>query len=275
MEENQEIVEETIVDNDETVGEVIEDVAEEAVNEEQEEKKFEFTDSISDEKAQNPEKLFTQEEVDLLMSKRVQRERRKFEKEFNPLINTLKAGGFDGDDPIELTNRIQESYKNQGIQLPSYTDGLTERESKALAKADADEVIELGENAMQERFTELYNKANRSIREEQEMYLIGREHSTRLAKRDLLELGAEPDKVLNDDKFKQFASKWAGNVPIKEIYQAYKKINNTVQQVVTSGSVKNNDNIGEKFTQSKIDQMSPQELMKYWNDPEFRKIAGL
>lgn len=278
MEENQEIVEEIIVDNDEIVGGVTENVTEQIPMElEQEETQTEFTDSsnIKNRDKENG-KLFTQEEVNSLMSKRVERERRKYEKEFNPLINTLKAGGFDGSNATELADMIKESYQSQGIQLPSYTDGLTEREQQALAQIDAEEIIELGENAMQERFTELYNNPNKTAREEQEMYLIGKEHSTRLAKRELLELGAEPDKVLNDNKFKEFASKWASNVPVKEIYQAYRKINDTkIQQAVTSGSVKNNDNVGETFTQSKIDQMSPQELMKYWDNPEFRKIAGL
>lgn len=220
----------------------------------------------------NPE---YQGEFDEIFKKRFGREKQKIESNYNPLINTLKAGGYETDNPVEIANKIRESYEAEGISIPKYETSLTEREQKALAKADAEEVIELGDEVMRERFSELYNKQTRSKREEEEMYLIGKESSTRLAKRDLLELGADPDKVLNDKKFMDFASKMAQNVPVKEIYKLYKKLNSEQTQVPSAGSIKDKNNNGEKFTQSKIDNMSAQELVKFWNDPEFRKIAGL
>lgn len=222
---------------------------------------------------ENPE---YQGEFDEIFKKRFGREKQKIESNYNPLINTLKAGGYETDNPVEIANKIRESYEEQGISIPKYETALTEREQKALAKADAEEVIELGDEVMRDRFSELYSKQDRSKREEEEMYLIGKESSTRIAKRDLLELGADPEKVLNDKKFTNFASKMAQNVPVKEIYKLYKKLNSEhTQQVPSAGSIKDSNNNGEKFTQSKIDSMSAQELIKFWNDPEFRKIAGL
>lgn len=279
MEENLEVVEETTVDNDVNVGEVQE---EQTSNEEVEE--IEFTDGSSEEslednstevKVEQP-KTYTEEEYQRAIDKIIARERSKYEKKINPLVNTLKAGGFKADDISTLTNDIRKSYEEQGINIPKYEQVLTEREQKALARADAEEVIELGEETMKQTFAELYANPNRSIREEELMYLISQEHSKRMAQKDLLELGADPDKVLNDSKFKDFASKWASNVPVKEIYQAYKKLNDKpVQKPASAGSVKNNESETSKFTQAKLDNMSPQEMAKYWDDPEFRKIAGL
>lgn len=276
-----------VVETTEDANDIVEEVAEESETTEEEKgeivEEIELNDTSIEENEQKKslkellkENPKFQEEFNEMFSKRFSREKRKMESNYNPLINTLKAGGYESDNPIEIAERIKESYEAQGISIPSYDSGLSEREQKALAKVDADEVIELGEDVMRERFTELYNKPNRSKREEEEMYLIGRENSIRLAKRDLLEIGADPDKVLNDSKFKEFASKMAANVPIKDIYQLYTKVNvGQTQKIPSAGSVKNNNNSGEKFTQSKLDNMTPQELEKYWDDPEFRKIAGL
>lgn len=279
MEENLEVVEETIVDNDVNVGEVQE---EQTSNEEVEE--VEFTDGGSEESSEDNStevqveqpKTYTEEEYQRAIDKIIARERSRYEKKINPLVNTLKAGGFQADDISTLTNDIRKSYEEQGINIPKYDQMLTEKEQKALAKVDAEEVIELGEETMKQTFAELYAKPNRSVREEELMYLIHKEHSRKLAQKDLLELGADPDKVLNDSKFKEFANKWSPDVSVKEIYQAYKKLNNTpVQKPASAGSVKNNESETSKFTQAKLDNMSPQEMAKCWDDPEFRKIAGL
>lgn len=279
MEENQEIVEEAIVDNDVNVGEVQEEQTSNEVVEE-----VEFTDGSSEDNSvdnstqvqEKQPKTYTEEEYQRAIDKIIARERSRYEKKINPLVNTLKAGGFRADDISTLTNDIRKSYEEQGINIPKYDQMLTEKEQKALARVDAEEVIELGEETMKQTFAELYAKPERSVREEELMYLISQEHSKRMARKDLLELGAEPDKVLNDSKFKEFASKWASNVPVKEIYQAYKKLNDKpVQKPASAGSVKNNESEASKFTQAKLDNMTPQEMAKYWDDPEFRKIAGL
>lgn len=278
MEENQEIVEETIVDNDVNVGKTQEEIVDTS-NEESEEVLEVAQDEPVEETTEEPveqQRTYTEEEYQRAINKIIARERSRYEKQINPLINTLKAGGFEEDTLPALTNSIQKSYENQGINIPKYDQMLTEKEQKALAKADAEEVIDLGEEVMKQTFAELYAKEDRSVREEELMYLISQEHSKRMAKKDLLELGADPDKVLNDSKFKDFASKWSDNVSVKEIYQAYKKINDKpVQKPASAGSVKNNESETSRYTQAKIDNMTPQEMAKAWDDPEFRKIAGL
>lgn len=284
MEKEQDVVEETIVDNDETVGNTDENAVseiDEISNDEEIDIELNDTseetieETMENDVVEQP-KVYTEEQYQKAIDKIIARERNKYDKKIAPLIHTLKAGGFENEDPTALVNELRNSYKEQGVDIPEYKDSLSEREQKALAKIDADEVIEFGEEAMKNRFAELYNKQDRTIRETEEMYLIGQEHSKKLARKDLLELGANPDKVLNDSKFKEFASKMASNVPVKEIYKMYQKINGTtVEKPASAGSVKNNENISSGFTQSKIDQMTPQEMAKYWDNPEFRKAVGL
>ena len=165
MDENENVVEETIVDNDETVGN-IETEQQENQTEEQQEQAEEVkvtdgeSDSTEEEQVQEPEKqhsrMYTEEEYQRAINKIIARERGNKEKEINPLLATLKAVGFDGKTPQEVNQKLRQNYKEQGVEIPEYHESMSEREQKALAKLDAEEVIELGEQAMQDRFGELY-----------------------------------------------------------------------------------------------------------------------
>lgn len=252
MEEEQSVVEETIVDNDVTVGEVQdEQVVEEATQTEEtvnEGTSVEFTDGASEQESlektfeqAKQQRTYTEEEYQRAINKIIARERGNKEKELNPLMETLKAVGFDGATPLEINEKLRKSYQEQGVELPEYQQKLSEKEQKALARIDADEVIELGEQAMQDRFGELYKKYkdnNISIREQEEMELIGKEHSIRMAKKDLLSIGANPN-VVESDKFKNFAKRYANNISVKEIYEDYKeKYGDKPVKPASAGSVK-------------------------------------
>ena len=248
MEENESIVEETIVDNGETVGNA--EVEQENVQDAQQEQSEEVVDTTtnSTQEVQSEEsepkshsRMYTEEEYQRAINKIIARERGNKEKEINPLLATLKAVGFDGKTPQEVNQKLRQNYKDQGVNLPDYKENMSEREQKALAKLDADEVIELGEQAMQERFGELYRKYkenNISIREQEEMNLIGKAHSIRLAKKELLSVGADPN-IVESDKFKKFAQRYADNVSVKEIYEDYKeKYGVKPSKPASAGSVK-------------------------------------
>ena len=275
MEENQNIVEETIVDNDETVGN-IETEQEEAATEEQETEEVEVTDNTDDstqeEQGQESEKqhsrMYTEEEYQRAINKIIARERGNKEKEINPLLATLKAVGFDGKTPQEVNQKLRQNYKDQGVEIPEYHENMSEREQKALAKLDAEEVIELGDQAMQERFGELYQKYkqnNISVREQEEMNLIGKAHSVRLAKKELLSVGADPN-IVESDKFKKFAQRYADNIPIKEIYEDYKiKYGVKPTKPASAGSVRTT----HSEAQVNYNEMSNEDFEK-----ELQKVLG-
>ena len=277
MEENQDVVEETIVDNDETVGN-IETEQQENQTEEQQEQAEEVkvtdgeSDSTEEEQVQEPEKqhsrMYTEEEYQRAINKIIARERGNKEKEINPLLATLKAVGFDGKTPQEVNQKLRQNYKEQGVEIPEYHESMSEREQKALAKLDAEEVIELGEQAMQERFGELYQKYkqnNISVREQEEMNLIGKAHSVRLAKKELLSVGADPN-IVDSDKFKKFAQRYADNVSVKEIYEDYKeKYGVKPTKPASAGSVKTT----HSEAQVNYNEMSNEDFEK-----ELQKVIG-
>ena len=276
MDGNENIVEETIVDNDETVGN-IETEQEEVVTEEQETEEVEVTDNTDDstqeEQGQEPaqkthSRMYTEEEYQKAINKIIARERGNKEKEINPLLATLKAVGFDGKTPQEVNQKLRQNYKDQGVEIPEYHENMSEREQKALAKLDADEVIELGEQAMQDRFGELYQKYkqnNISVREQEEMNLIGKAHSVRLAKKELLSVGADPN-IVESDKFKKFAQRYADNISIKEIYEDYKtKYGVKPTKPASAGSVKTT----HSEAQVNYNEMSNEDFEK-----ELQKVLG-
>ena len=277
MEGNEEIVEEAIVDNDETVGNIETEPQENQTEEQQRQAdEIETTDSESDstqeDQGQEPEKqhsrMYTEEEYQRAINKIIARERGNKEKEINPLLATLKAVGFDGKTPQEVNQKLRQNYKDQGVDLPEYKESMSEREQKALAKLDADEVIELGDQAMQERFGELYQKYkqnNISVREQEEMNLIGKAHSVRLAKKELLSVGADPN-IVESDKFKKFAQRYADNISIKEIYEDYKeKYGVKPTKPASAGSVKKSNS----ETQTNYNDMSNEDFEK-----ELQKVIG-
>ena len=277
MDGNENVVEETIVDNDETVGN-IETEQQEIQTEEQQgqAKEVEITegesDSTEENQGQEPEKqhsrMYTEEEYQRAINKIIARERGNKEKEINPLLATLKAVGFDGKTPQEVNQKLRQNYKEQGVEIPEYHESMSEREQKALAKLDAEEVIELGEQAMQERFGELYQKYkqnNISVREQEEMNLIGKAHSVRLAKKELLSVGADPN-IVESDKFKKFAQRYADNISIKEIYEDYKeKYGVKPTKPASAGSVKTT----HSEAQVNYNEMSNEDFEK-----ELQKVIG-
>lgn len=275
MEENESIVEETIVDNGETVGNA--EVEQENVQDAQQEQSEEVVDTTtnSTQEVQSEEsepklhsRMYTEEEYQRAINKIIARERGNKEKEINPLLATLKAVGFDGKTPQEVNQKLRQNYKDQGVNLPDYKENMSEREQKALAKLDADEVIELGEQAMQERFGELYRKYkenNISIREQEEMNLIGKAHSIRLAKKELLSVGADPN-IVESDKFKKFAQRYADNVSVKEIYEDYKeKYGVKPSKPASAGSVKTT----HSEAQTNYNEMSNEDFEK-----ELQRVIG-
>lgn len=275
MDGNENVVEETIVDNDETVGNI--ETGQEIVTEEQGTEEVEVTDDTDDstqeDQGQEPEqkphsRMYTEEEYQKAINKIIARERGNKEKEINPLLATLKAVGFDGKTPQEVNQKLRQNYKDQGVEIPEYHENMSEREQKALAKLDADEVIELGDQAMQERFGELYQKYkqnNISVREQEEMNLIGKAHSIRLAKKELLSVGADPN-IVESDKFKKFAQRYADNISIKEIYEDYKtKYGVKPTKPASAGSVKTT----HSEAQTNYNEMSNEDFEK-----ELQKVLG-
>ncbi len=287
MEENNEevIVDDTSVDtknptenveeNEEVVG-TLEDTSETDASKVEEEK-----DSVK-------EKLYTQKElqeaIDRNVKGRLARAENEYAKkiqEYEDLAYTLRKGmGKDDGNVQDLNKDLRKFYKEQGIEIPEVISrGLSEREEKILAKAEAEEIISGGEEYINQIANEIYNipAEKRTIKQKEIFESLGKHMMQEKAKAQLKEKGID-ESILKDNSFKEFANKFTAQTSIGDIYDMYQKIN--AKEVVetpkrerpaSTGSTKTiakTNTIKEYYTEEEASKFTQRELM---DNPELLK----
>lgn len=259
-EENQNVVMAT----ENTVEQPAEEVVDESIElVDTEEKKLEEETEI---------KTYTEEElnqrVDDLLAKKIARERRKIEKEYqskyseyDQLVSVVNAG-LGTENVKDATNKLEEFYKKEGINIPAYQkQGLSEREEMILANADADEIIESGE--AEEEANRLASKGvmNMTSREKLIFNKLASHLTSENKRNELNELGLS--NLYNDKKFNDFANQFNPKTSIKEIANLYTKLQ-PKPKVEQIGSLSNNTSNEKKDSYSKdeVDKMSQEEVEK-------------
>ena len=247
-----------------TVEQPVEEVVEESV---------ELTDTSVEEPKQESVKTYTEEElnkrVDELLAKKIGRERRKIEKEYqskysdyDQLASVVRAG-LGTDDLKEATSKLEDFYTNEGINIPKFSQrpSLTEREETILANAEANEIIELGE-ALDEA-NRLANKgvANMTSREKLIFNTLATHLNAEKKKSSLNELGLS--NLYGDKDFDTFANQFNSKTDIKEIANLYMKIK-PKREVEQIGSLTNNSAKEPKnfYSKEDVDKMSEFEISK-------------
>lgn len=193
------------------------------------------------EETQQTAKTYTQEEVDAIVGKKKARWEAKMRKEnertYGGLIETLKAG--TGKESVEeLNDAFTKFYEGKGIKInktPSYSD----KDLEVLARAEADEIIRLGDDEVVEevdRLTEL-GTANMTAREKAVFKVLAEHRQNAERNRELAEIGITED-VYNSKEFKDFAGMFNPNTPIAKIYETYNKTL-PKKEFKTMGSMKN------------------------------------
>ena len=282
--ENEELDNELVVENDvpETSEENLEEVQVNASqDEEQVQENVEMTEDPNQEidiEKQIEEKanaLFEQKVEERLIRDRVQRERRQNKElaKYKQLENVIKAGlGVDNLD--EAINRTSEFYKEQGIDIPEFNDIYSERDEKILAKADAQEIIELGKEEMEAEANRIASipEAKRSLREKTIFNTLCKEL---ISLRDMEELKSKGYKtdILQTKEFSDFRNQFNVNTPISTIYEMYNKVSGkTVEQPRSPGSAKSTTTvkqIKDYYSPEDFDKLTDEEL----NDPKIMKIV--
>lgn len=263
-EEEKDITEEVIEETDN----------EEVIDEENEVGEFsDNSDTSEEEEEKEQPKMLTEQEANELAEKvakerearayrKAEREKREEFKQYEELANLLKAG-TGKNDLAEIKNDFTNFYKNEGIEIPDNKRN-SEREEKILAKADAEEIISLGEDEVNRIANEIYNKPidKRTIREKEIFDILGRHAIQEKARKELVQKGVD-EKVLEDNSFKEFANKFNVSTPISEIYDVYQKMNNkneTIQKEkpASPGSVRDTQIQKEKdfYTPEEVDALT-------------------
>ena len=198
---------------------------------------------------------------------------------YKQLENIMKAGlGVETLD--EAINKSSEFYKGQGVEIPIYKEEspYSERDEKILAEADAREIIALGKAEMETEANRIASipENKRTVREKTVFNRVCKE-LINLRDIDALKAKGFKTELLNEKKFIDFKNQFNVNTPIENIVNMYNQMNAPkVEKPASAGSAKSeNRQAVETFTPEKINSMTPQEISKYWNNPAFRKVAGL
>ena len=197
-------------------------------------------------------KMYTQEELDDIVGKRLARKeskmRKEYEEKYGRLENALRAG--TGKDTVEeQTETLEKFYESKGIKIqkkPTYSD----RDMETLARRDAEDIISGGYEEVVEETDRLSKKgiANMTAREKALFKTLAEHRQNTERGRELSKIGVTED-VYNSQEFKDFAGKFNASTPIREIYDIYSK-SKPKKEYKTMGSMRNipaNDNSVKDF----------------------------
>lgn len=272
--ENEEMLEQT---NEEVEEESTDEEVEEVEEEEEEEE--ELTD-ISEENAEAEEKKtlrellkehpeYQEELNETIIKPRLDRKDREFQKEMSKYKRTrdLLNASFDSDD-LDYINESMESYlKENGIDVPNYKDNdLSEEEYEILGNAEANKIIDLGEDEIINELNRLKNYSYEDL-SSKEKYTYKRLYEKLDENKKIAELKKEGIdlSILKDDNFNQFKKKFSKDTSLVDIVDLYhKKYDNSDSKPAKIGSLKSNTEKGAKeyYTDKEIDAMSLDDLDK-------------
>lgn len=180
------------------------------------------------EQTQQPAKTYTDDEVNAIVGKKksileakIRKEyERKYEKQ-NELVSVIKAG-MGKEDEGEITEDLRKFYGNKGVKIekkPEYS----AQDIETLARADANEIIRMGDDEAAEEFERLEALGTKMTKRDQATFKLLAEHlQNAKTTRELTDIGVTED-VYNSAEFKEFRKMFDPNIPIKKVYETYEK----------------------------------------------------
>lgn len=268
MEDNKELVEETTENVEETTEETQEP------QEELEETETESEESEPVEENEVKQDMFTKEQVDELIAKKLARKEAKIRKEYNnkyrKLENVVNAG-LGTHTTEEAVDKLTEFYTSKGINIPELSN-YDDDDIVTLGQADADRVISLGYDDIVEEVDRLnrIGYENMSARDKAAFQKLATERQRMEDVRDLASIGVDSS-LLDDKAFIEYTNKLNPNLSLKEKYEMYlgtqpkKEINNM-------GSMKNTPvekTIKEYYTRDEALRLTDDDYKKH---PELYEI---
>lgn len=224
----------------------------------------EVTENVEQTTEETP-KMFTQEEVDAIVGKRVARSeakiRKEYDRKYGDLENVIRAGtGMQNVE--EMTSEFTKFYEGKGVKIkkdPEYS----AKDLETLAKAEADEIISGGYEDVVDEVDRLASiGADKMNAREKALFNILAKHRANAEKnKELSEIGITKE-VYDSAEFKEFSSQFNSNVPISKVYDLYQKTTQPKKEIKTMGSMKNTDS-----TDSGVkDYYSPEEAKRFTQD---------
>lgn len=225
----------------------------------------ELVDSVT-ETVEEPEEMFTREQVDEMVAKKLGRKEAKMRREYEKRMAQLEEAelvlnaGLGTSDITEATGQLRDFYASKGVTIPDRAvPQLSDDDLEILAVNEAQKIIDSGIEDVIEEVDRLADVGleNMSPREK---ILFGRlaEHRKAEAdKKELAKIGVKPE-ALNDSDFVDFQKNLNPNMSVKEQYEMYLKFKPQAQ-IEPIGSMK-----GTKLEESSVkDFYSYEEAMKF------------
>lgn len=225
--------------------------------------------NIVEEDAKEPEKVrtFTQDEVNEMMDKRIKRERRKLDREYQEELSKYKElayltkEGLDTDDLDEALDKTREFYDKKGIK---YSPEANTRDEEILANAYAQEILDDCDSVedIEDAINNLSKKGAKMTNKDA-LVIKGLDNEVKTRKRlaELSALGVS-DEVYNSKEFKDFESKFAKETPISDIYEIYNTTQKAEKHIQNPGSMKSVPSTEKKtfISEREYDKMTDKEI---------------
>lgn len=277
MNNNEEFVEETTENVEAQTTEENEEAEETEVGEEEtletEENEEPVEEDSTEEVKEEAEKRYTDAELDEIIARKLSRQQRKLERKYKDKYSRLEAvvnAGLGTSNIEEATNKLAEFYQENGVNIPD-APRYSEDDIRLLANAEADEFIKnCTFKELVEEVDDLANVPMEQLTERDKIVFLklANERKRREEESAVLELGISKDK-LNAEDFKEFSNKLNPELPIKEKYEMFLKLNPR-KETKKIGSMKTNtaDN-------SKVKEFYTKEEALRFTAADYDKYPGL
>lgn len=278
MNNNEEFVEETTENVEAQTTEENEEAEETEVGEEEtletEESEEPVEEDSTEEVKESAEKRYTDAELDEIIARKLSRQKRKLEREYKnkySRLETVVNAGLGTSNIEEATNKLTEFYEENGVNIPD-TPRYSEEDIRLLANAEADEFIKnCTYKELVDEVDDLANIPTEQLTERDKIVFLklADERKRREEESAVLELGITKDKLEAED-FKNFSSKLNSELPIKEKYELFLKLNPR-KETKKIGSMKSGaqSKVKDFYTADEISRLTEEEL----DNPEVWKAV--
>ena len=236
----------------------------------------ENVEQTTEETVVEPAKVFTQDDLNAAVSKAKARERakitKKFEREYGGIADVLRTGTGE-EDLGKIADTFKKHYEGRGVKFESKS--MSDRDVAVLAQADANEIINSGYEEVVEEVERLADIGveNMTAREKVLFKTLAEHRHNAERSAELSSIGVTED-VYNSQEFKDFASQFNPTIPVKDVYDIYRKTQ-PKKEIRTPGSMKNtipsDDDIKDFYTVEEARRFTEADFKK--NPKLFDKVV--
>lgn len=190
-------------------------------------------------------KMYTEDELNAkvkdIVGKRIARKEAKIRKEYDRKYGNLESvlrAGTGKESVEEMTDTFRDFYQKKGFTMPT-TPTYSDADTAVLARAEADDIISAGYDEVVEEVDRLsaLGIENMSAREKEVFRVLANHRHKAETAKSLAEIGVTED-VIESEDFKNFAAKFNPAVPVKDVYDLYRKTQ-PAKEHTQMGSMKN------------------------------------